>query len=274
MCWASALTSHSWQGRGLAYWSSANAHQGEVPPQTPAQPAGPAVWIWCAIEILSTSWVLASLAAPTLAVIACIGWQRVSRGDVSRLASSVSAAQVEAGKSWRLSDQNLRHRLAAVMTHLVADDQAGQSGGTWFAENPVPPDVMGVNYYPQHSTEVFEEGIQHGGGFADPRPTQDDGVAALEESLIAYEERYGVPVMLTETAVTGSVEARLAWLDDSVACIRRPPGRRLHVVACLRHVRVDLSTRRGSTRGVSAHDGAVGPRREARWAATMQEPGC
>lgn len=97
----------------------------------------------------------------------------------------------------------------------------GDHDFAWFAENPVRPDVMGVNYYPQHSTEVFEAGVHHLGGFVDPRPTQDDGVLGLEEVLVAYESRYGVPVMLTETAVTGSEQERIAWLDESVASVHR-----------------------------------------------------
>jgi beta-glucosidase len=138
--------------------------------------------------------------------------------------TGVHASQVE-----RLRHQ--RYLVEDLVTGKVDDDHAlgpllrahglDDHDLAWFAENPVPPDVMGVNYYPQHSTEVFEDGIDHGGGFADPRPTQDDGVAGLEESLVAYEERYGVPVMLTETAVTGSEQARLAWLDQSVASVRR-----------------------------------------------------
>jgi beta-glucosidase/6-phospho-beta-glucosidase/beta-galactosidase len=85
-----------------------------------------------------------------------------------------------------------------------------------FVERPALPDIMGVNYYPRHSTEVFESGVHHGGGFADPRPTRDDGVLGLREVLVAYADRYGVPVMLTETCVTGSVEERAQWLADSV----------------------------------------------------------
>lgn len=92
------------------------------------------------------------------------------------------------------------------------------------AAHPVRPDIMGVNYYPKHSTELFEESVHHGGGFADPRPTVDDGVAGLEEVLLAYELRYGAPVMLTETCVTGSVAERLSWLDGSVAAVRRLRG--------------------------------------------------
>lgn len=108
------------------------------------------------------------------------------------------------------------HELVGFLRRNGMDDAAL----AWFADNPVLPDIMGVNYYPRHSTELFEEGVHHGGGFADPRPTQDDGVVGLAETLVAYEKRYGAPVMLTETCVTGTVAERLTWLDESVACVR------------------------------------------------------
>jgi beta-glucosidase len=94
---------------------------------------------------------------------------------------------------------------------------------------PTPPTIMGVNYYPLHSTEVFETGVHHGGGFADPRPTRDDGVEGLREVLTAYEDRYQVPVMLTETCITAPVAERIAWLEASVAEVRslRAQGRRI-----------------------------------------------
>lgn len=96
-------------------------------------------------------------------------------------------------------------------------------------QDPTPPTVMGVNYYPLHSTEVFEAGVHHGGGFADPRPTRDDGVQGLREVLTAYEDRYQVPVMLTETCITAPVAQRIAWLRDSVAEVHalREQGRRV-----------------------------------------------
>ncbi|GAA2225726.1 family 1 glycosylhydrolase [Herbiconiux moechotypicola] len=110
---------------------------------------------------------------------------------------------------------------AHPLAGLLAEHGLGDDGLAWFAENAVQPDVMGVNYYPRHSTELFEAGVHHGGGFADPRPTLDDGTAGLVASLSTYAERYGAPVMLTETCVTGSVAERCAWLDDSVAALRR-----------------------------------------------------
>nr|QZD56013.1 family 1 glycosylhydrolase [Glycomyces sp. TRM65418] len=95
----------------------------------------------------------------------------------------------------------------------------GDDDFAWFTEAPVRPDVMGVNYYPLHSTEVFEAGVFHSGGFRDPRPTRDDGVAGLVELLREAADRYGAPVMLTETCVTGSVKERTDWLDESVAAL-------------------------------------------------------
>lgn len=90
----------------------------------------------------------------------------------------------------------------------------------WFRDHAVAPDVTGVNYYPRHSTELLLAGEHHRGGFADPRPTRDDGVAGLTELLVEGARRYGAPVMLTETAVTASVADRVAWLDESVRAIR------------------------------------------------------
>lgn len=117
------------------------------------------------------------------------------------------------------------HPLVGLLReHGVDDDRLA-----WFADNRVAPDVMGVNYYPLHSTELFEDGVHRAGGFADPRPTRDDGVLGLTESLLAYENRYGAPVMVTETALTGTVAARIAWLDASLAGVHalRAAGHRI-----------------------------------------------
>lgn len=96
----------------------------------------------------------------------------------------------------------------------------GDEDLAWFEREPVRPDVVGINYYPLHSTEVFEADVFHSGGFPDPRPTRDDGVAGLTELLRAAADRYGAPVMLTETCVTDSVKARIDWLDESVEAVR------------------------------------------------------
>jgi len=110
------------------------------------------------------------------------------------------------------ADHPLRDRLAPAVTDEELE---------WFRAHAVRPDVMGVNYYPRHSTELFEAGVHHGGGFADPRPSIDRGVAGLREALESYARRYGAPVMVTETCVTGTVEERIAWLEDSLGLVAR-----------------------------------------------------
>ena len=45
------------------------------------------------------------------------------------------------------------HPLRDLLSHDVDDSELA-----WFCENAVQPDVMGVNYYPRHSTELFEPG--------------------------------------------------------------------------------------------------------------------
>ncbi|MCD0445368.1 family 1 glycosylhydrolase [Glycomyces sp. A-F 0318] len=149
---------------------------------------------------------------------------------------------VDAGQRYAGDVDAPEHREHAArlreQVHLVEDLVTGRVGGShplepflrangwsdgdlaWFAADPVHPDVMGVNYYPLHSTEVFEAGVFHSGGFPDPRPARDDGAAGLVELLRAAADRYGAPVMLTETCVTDSVKARVDWLDESVAAVR------------------------------------------------------
>ncbi|MGW9112323.1 family 1 glycosylhydrolase [Microbacterium sp. NPDC055683] len=109
------------------------------------------------------------------------------------------------------------HPLNASLRASGADDALL----AWFRDNAVRPDVMGVNYYPRHSTQLMEEGVVHVGGFVDPWPTADRGVEGLEELIRTYADRYGAPVILTETCVTDAPDVRVAWLDASVAAVRR-----------------------------------------------------
>ncbi|SDT10199.1 family 1 glycosylhydrolase [Jiangella sp. DSM 45060] len=144
---------------------------------------------------------------------------------------------VDAGMRYDGDDAALISRLRAQV-HLVEDLVTGRavdgfddSELAWFAEHAVQPDVMGVNYYPRHSTEIVSAADPRGGGFRDPRPTRDDGVLGLEELLRSAWERYGVAVALTETCVTASVAERAAWLDASVEAVRRLRAGGVPVVA-------------------------------------------
>lgn len=89
----------------------------------------------------------------------------------------------------------------------------------WARENTAQPDVVGVNYYPQHSTEVFERDVTRSGGPRDLRPRHNAGAEGLKDVLTAFAERYGAPVFLTETSFTGTVDERIAWMEESVSAI-------------------------------------------------------
>lgn len=92
----------------------------------------------------------------------------------------------------------------------------------WFREHTALPDVMGVNYYPNLSTEEFPATRVHHGAPWDPRPRRDDGVEGLEDVVRTWSARYGAPVFVTETSHPGSsIERRLEWLDESVETLWR-----------------------------------------------------
>jgi len=83
-------------------------------------------------------------------------------------------------------------------------------------ESKIELDVIGLNFYPQWSTKqlyidkrgkmLFRETEPEGNGFG--------------ELIMKYHERYGVPIMITETSAVGSDEVRQKWLETSVATIK------------------------------------------------------
>ena len=100
-----------------------------------------------------------------------------------------------------------------LATHGVTDAEL-----SWFVENAVTPDVVGVNYYPAFTTVRYVDG---GGtdGTGGTAPVEA-GTAGLRDLLALYWERYGLPLAVTETSRGGSVDSRLEWLGESVAELR------------------------------------------------------
>ena len=92
---------------------------------------------------------------------------------------------------------------------------------TWHTDHPALPDVMGVNYYPAHSTELLEPQVHHEGGPRDLRPRVNHWTSGLADVLTTFAQRYDRPVFLTETCLTGTVEDRIRWMNDSIACVRQ-----------------------------------------------------
>lgn len=83
----------------------------------------------------------------------------------------------------------------------------------WFRDNPVQPDVIGVNYYPAWTRMSFDAS----GG----EVPIDGGTEGLEEIVRLYADRYQLPLAVTETSRSESVAARVEWVKDSIATVRR-----------------------------------------------------
>jgi beta-glucosidase/6-phospho-beta-glucosidase/beta-galactosidase len=88
----------------------------------------------------------------------------------------------------------------AALDRLVAD--------------PQPPDVLGVNFYPQFSRGKY---LTSRGAMRRRRVygTAADLVTALE----MFHRHTGLPVMVTETSDYVSLAHRVAWMDASIAAI-------------------------------------------------------
>ncbi|HEX2223286.1 MAG TPA: family 1 glycosylhydrolase [Thermoanaerobaculia bacterium] len=84
------------------------------------------------------------------------------------------------------------------------------------ARAAIPLEVMGLNFYPQWSTQ--QVGVDRRGRLK-YRAVEQDG-SGFVHLIEDYYRRYNVPIMITETSAVGSVEVRSRWLETSVAAVR------------------------------------------------------
>lgn len=76
----------------------------------------------------------------------------------------------------------------------------------WFRDHPARIDVLGLDYYPHSEHQLLTRGIR----FVSTSPRGFAEVAG------DYVERYGLPVMLSETNIKGLVSDRLSWMKHMV----------------------------------------------------------
>lgn len=79
------------------------------------------------------------------------------------------------------------------------------------ASDCVAPDVVGVNYYPDFSTQQYDAD-----GTPSPVATWTEEFA---DYLRLFHHRYGLPLMVTETSRNTTVDGRRRWLADSIAAV-------------------------------------------------------
>jgi beta-glucosidase len=85
------------------------------------------------------------------------------------------------------------------------------------ARAAIPLEVMGLNFYPQWSTQQI--GVDRRGRLK-YRAVEQDG-SGFVHLIEDYYRRYNVPIMITETSAVGSVEVRSRWLETSVGAVRK-----------------------------------------------------
>lgn len=86
-----------------------------------------------------------------------------------------------------------------------------------FLENPVELPIIGVNLYP-----IFTSKRMSRDASGRLRIKMPHASGALVETIgRMYFERYGAPLMISETAEKGSFARRMAWLQQSVEAVRR-----------------------------------------------------
>jgi beta-glucosidase/6-phospho-beta-glucosidase/beta-galactosidase len=84
----------------------------------------------------------------------------------------------------------------------------------WFRSHPQTPDVLGIDYYPHSDWQLDKVGT----GIRQRRSETPVGLYGVAN---AYYNRYGLPMMLTETSIEGQGINREIWLEETVEDCRR-----------------------------------------------------
>ena len=95
----------------------------------------------------------------------------------------------------------------------LRDNGFSEGDFDFFRERRTEPDILGINYYPHMTTTEL---LPDGG-----RRNVWSGTEGIEELMRGFHARYGKPIYWTETSVTGTVEDRMRWLEDSLALVHR-----------------------------------------------------
>ncbi|WP_348786974.1 family 1 glycosylhydrolase [Leifsonia sp. NPDC080035] len=174
------------------------------------------------------------------------GWTAVVLGIADGVQRSIAAARranpdavivhVEASTIYETTDDalaaevELLRSLATLPTDLVlgrVDERHPQHG--WLLEHGAPAeqlagltagaaevDLMGVNYYPDLTPRILERA-----GGTVRQVTANRWAEGLDAVLRAWGERYGMPMLVTETSIEGPEQVRRDWVDAATATVRR-----------------------------------------------------
>lgn len=97
----------------------------------------------------------------------------------------------------------------------LRDHGAQEHDLSWFRDHAVSFDVFGANFYPWSYTRLTMD--PRGRAKRAAQRTPGDTISLV---LRDAHQRYGLPVMVTETSAIADVEGRAAWMDETVAAVR------------------------------------------------------
>jgi beta-glucosidase/6-phospho-beta-glucosidase/beta-galactosidase len=173
------------------------------------------------------------------------GWSTVAVGIARGVQQAIAAVRtanpdavivhVEASAIYETADPALVEEveLLRALSTLPTDLILGRVGEEhplrpWLIENGTPAahlaelgddapviDLMGVNYYPDLTPRILErvDGTVR-------QITANRGDAGLRAVLRAWQARYGMPMLVTETSIEGSGRVRREWLEAATGAVR------------------------------------------------------
>lgn len=106
------------------------------------------------------------------------------------------------------------------LTPWLISQGATRSELDWFRDHAIELDLVGINLYPLFSLKRL---VRTAGKLRIQMPYAEATV--VEKLADLYWRRYRRPVLISETASSGSVRRRAAWLEDSLAAVRRTRAR-------------------------------------------------
>lgn len=109
----------------------------------------------------------------------------------------------------------------------------------WFAENPCPPDVLGINYYAtsdrflDHRLHRYPENRRSAEGpFVDIEAVRiHPEHIGVERLLLEAWRRYQIPLAVTEVHLGGPVDEQIRWVAETWHAIQRARSRGADCVA-------------------------------------------
>ena len=154
---------------------------------------------------------------------------------VRAAAPGIPIVHVEASRLFETADPTLDGDLAELVmlddlsTDLIVGAcRPGTPGEAWLTDHGIDPqllariveeaelpDVLGVNYYPDLTPRVLARS-----GDATVQLTVNRWATGLARAVRHAADRYGLPVMVSETSVEGSEQRRSSWLRAAAAELR------------------------------------------------------